>query len=247
MSRVLTASEIGGLALRAIGQWPITESAPDGEMLREALTWLDLNMAELVGTERVFAFVPATLDVPITNGTQDYDLEATLGADLPVDKIQFPVAAWLEDGNGNRTPLEIATRQKFESVSRLDESGAPCRIWIDRLAATPTLHIFPTPAVTDTNTYTIKLDVQTYAPNVAPTGVSGSKPSGTFLTDFAQAWQRWLVLQLSADLGSGPVIKLQQQSIDNFTNKAGAAKVRLLAFENREQDTEPPICEAWGM
>lgn len=245
MSLVLTANEICARALRAIGAFPITESAPDGEALREAMSWLDLIMGEFAGSTKVFWLVTATLDIPLTNGTQSYDLVDALGSDLPIDRVQWPVEAWLEDGNGNRTPLVIVTLEKFESVSRVDETGPPCRIHIDR-SSTPQLRVFPTPATTDTNSYTIKLVVQKFAPKLAPLGVTGTTPSGTSVTGIPQAWQRWLVLQLSHDLGSGPIHKIGEQSLARFIGGAKEAKEALLAFENREHDTEPPLCEpAW--
>lgn len=41
MSRTMSAKDICSAALRAIGHFPVTEGAPDGEQLREAMSWLD--------------------------------------------------------------------------------------------------------------------------------------------------------------------------------------------------------------
>lgn len=246
MSKVLTASQICSLALRKIGEFPVTESAPDGEKLREAMSWLDLIMAETAGVDRIWSLVTATLPIPITNGTQKYDLQNSLGASLPIDRVQFPVGAWLEDQAGNRTPLDIVTLDAFECEPKMAQTGVPCRLHIDRLP-TPTLRIFPTPDVADTNTYTIMLSVQTYAPNVAPGGVTGTQPSASILTGFRQAWMRWLTIQLAVDIGSGPVQKLPETTLAPWRAEALASKTRLLAFENREHETSPPVCEpAWG-
>ncbi len=246
MSRVLTASDICARSLRTIGKFPVTESAPDGEDLREAMHWLDLILGETVGTERMFSRLsPGTLSVAITNGTQSYNLYTALGSALPTDRVQFVVAAWLEDQNANRSPIEIVTEEKFEDVSKLSESGTPTMVHIDR-QATPTLRIYPTPATTDSNTYTLKLVCQRYAPNVAPGGVTGTTPSGSVLHDFGQAWQRWMVCQLAHDLGSGPIHKIGEATLNRFALMAGASRARLLAFENREHETTDPICEpAW--
>lgn len=246
MSQTLTAKQICEEALGAISAFPVTDSAADPDQLRRAMTWLDLIMGETAGVERVFSLIPATLSFPITNGTGTYDLNSTLGSDLPPDRIQAPVQAWLEDENGNRSPITIVTREKFEGVPNSDETGPPRWVYIDRLPLTPILRIFPTPATADTKTYTVKIDVQTYAPNVAPAGVTGTKPSGSVAHGFRQAWQRWLVLQLAHDLGSGPIHKLPQASLDNFAKKAAAALLKLLAYENREHDTEDPVGEPNG-
>lgn len=246
MSKVLPAAQICAEALRAIGAFPVTESAPDGEQLRTAMTWLDLIMAQLAGTTRVFALVPATLEIAIVNGTQQYDLTTELAADLPIDRTQFPVDAWLEDGDGNRSPLTIVTRNKFEDVSKTSETGVPCWIYIDRLPSSPQLYIFPTPDSTDTTEYVIKLVVQKYAPNVAPAGVTGTQPSGSIAHGFSVAWQRHLIAQLAHDLGAGPIVKLPETSLNRFMGMAAQAKAQIEAFENREHDTEPPIVEPWG-
>ncbi len=246
MSRVLTAKDITARALRAIGAFPVTDSAPDGEQTREAMHWLDLILSELVGTESVFSRVPATLSMSITNGTQSYDLYSALGSDLPTDGIQYVTEAYLEDSAGNRVSVEIVTRETFENVPNLAETGVPTRVYIDRLAR-PTLQIFPTPATTDSTVWALKLVGQKYAPNVAPGGVTGVTPSGTSLHELGVSWQRWLILQLSHDLGSGPIHKLPETSLNRFSAGATLAKARLLAFENRQHENSDPICEAWGM
>ena len=246
MSRVLTANDICARALRAIGAFPITESAPDGEQLREAMFQLDMLMAETVGTKMMFSRYTNTLDLPITNGTGSYDFFTALGSELPTDRIQYIEHVWVEDSAGNRWPVEVTTREKFEDVSRADETGRPCWLHIDRTAA-PTLRIFPTPTTTDPEDYTLKLVCQMYAPNVAPAGVTGTQPSGSVLHNLGQAWQRWLVLRLSLDLGSGPITKLPESSLSRFERMAAKAEQALDASENREHENSDPLCEPWGM
>lgn len=247
MSRVLTANAICARALRAIGAFPITESAPDGEHLREAMHWLDLLMGQKVGTGRMFSRVTESLlSLSITNGTQSYDLFSALGDNLPTDRIQYVINAWIEDDGGNRYPLEIVDQIKFENVSDPDRTGVPDWIYVDASAA-PTLSVYPTPDVNDSSSYSIKMRCQLYAPNVAPGGVTGTQPSGSVLHNLGQAWQRWLVCQLSHDLGMGPVAKLPEASLNRFKGAADEAQAMLDAFENRTHATTPPIVEAWGM
>lgn len=242
MSQVLTANQICERALRAIGAFPVTDPTADGEQVREAMFWLDLNMAQLAGSTRLFFFVQQQLSIVLTNGTTSYNLNNALGANLPIDGVQFPIEAWLQWPANDRKPLPIVTRDIFNSTSNPAETGLPRMIYIDRLPV-PTLQIFPTPSVSDANVYTVLLDVQTYAPNVAPAGVTGTQPSGTALTKFRQAWQRYLIAQLSHDLGSGPIFKLPESSLNRFGKMASSARTELEAFENREHDDLPPIGE----
>ena len=243
MSRTYTAREICAFALRQIGAFPVTETSPDGEQLREALSWLDLIMAERAGMGRLFWQIPASIKLNLQNGVQNYILSATLGADLPTDGIQFPVQAFLEDDKGNRSLLPIVARDTFKTVHKVDQTGIPVMIYIDRLAS-PTLSVFPILPAGHSTAYSIVLDVQTYAPNVSPSGVSGTRPQGSALTGFRQAWQRYLIFRLSHDLATGPIHKLAEGSLRTFRVEAEKADEALTAWENQQHDTEDPVTRA---
>lgn len=251
MSRIHTATSIADQALAAIGEWPRSESAPDGDATRRALEWLDFIMGETVGTQRMFSRFDDTLSLPIVNGTPSYDLYAALD-ELPEDGLEYIVAAWLENGTGKRVPLEIVTRQKFEDVEEPAKTGTPR--WINILSpdiddgTSPILRIYPTPAATDSTVWTIKLVCQRYAPNVAPQGVTGDVPVGAIYHQFGQAWQRWLVIQLTHDLGSGfgGFGALPEQRLTRFAGMAVAAKTKLDAFTEREHETTDAVGEPWG-
>lgn len=249
MSRVLTVTDICARALRVVGKFPVTDSAPDGEHKREAMHWLDLILAEAVGTDRIFSRVDkVTIDFPITNGTASYDFYATLADDTPDDRIQYIADAYLEDDNGNRCPIEMVTREKIENVSLPAETGTP--VWMHLAVGdevTPTLRIFPTPPTTDTTVWTLKLVCQLFAPNVAPGGVTGSQAQGTVAHSFGQAWQRWLIYRLALDLGSGALTKLPETSLSRFEKHIEKAEERLEGFANSDHENTKPICEPWGM
>jgi hypothetical protein len=245
MSAVLSAKAICERSLRAIGEFPVTEPAADGEKLREAMTWLDLIMAQEAGAGVLFFMVEKTISMPIENGTTSYDLVGELGSSLPPDGLQYVRNAWIRDGAGNRYPCEIVTRDKFEAVPRANAVGRPTMVHIDRLDA-PTARIYPTPASDDPTSYFLDLETQSYAPNVAPAGVTGTTPQGAILTRFRVAWQRYLILCLNVDLASGPIVKLPQSSVDNWKVERTGAKNALAAYENREHESTPPVVDAWG-
>ena len=334
MSAVLSANQICETALRAIGAFPVTESAADGEQLREAMKWLDLILGQNAGGNRLLFLLPAAESVQftLTNGTESYDLTGALGANAPADGMQFPVAAYLVVPTGNsvlafsapipagvvagqavsdlnsasaippgttvvsinnaanqvtisspstcasghiiqfgspsvaqlattgtvavangragvatfyRRPVDIVTRDHFLNHRHPgDSNGHPRQVYIDRLPDNQ-LYLYPFPSSTDSNLYILELDVQTYAPNVAPAGVTGTQPQSQVLTKFRQAWQRYLCAQLAHDLGTGPIFKLSEARLNRFGSMASAAKNELEAFENREHDNEPPICHPY--
>ena len=244
MSQVFTARQLCERALRVINAFPVTDSAADPEHLREAMFWLDLLLSELAATEELLFLVPSPnqVEFTLTNGTGAYDLIGALGANAPVDGIQFPKAAYLQWPSGHRTPLEIVTRDDFMAVRKPEESGPPRLVYIDRLPDSQ-FYVWPIPATTDTNSYIVIFDVQTYAPNVSPAGVTGAQPKAADITKFRQGWQRYLIWQLAHDLGSGPIFKRPETDLNRYGKSAAAARAGLLAHENREHDSEPPICE----
>ena len=333
MSQVLSAKQTCERALRAIGNFPIADSSADGASLREAMIWLDLILAENAGTNKLLFLIPSPdlVSFTVANGVGTYDLLDALGADAPVDGVQFPVSAHIVTPSGpsvvnfggaipgaiavgqavadlstpanvpnpttvqainasaqqitlsgpstvlagetlqfssspatnvvslgtiggtgmvagtstfHRREVRIVTRDVFMAARDPNENGHPRMVYIDRLPDSQ-LYFHPFPAATDPGLYVLQLDVQTYAPNVAPAGVSGKRTQGETLTNFRQAWQRYLVAQLSHDLGAGPIFKIGEASLNRFGKMAAEAKERLEAFENREHDDLAPICEAF--
>ncbi|KKK51568.1 hypothetical protein LCGC14_3113640, partial [marine sediment metagenome] len=210
MSVLFTAKQICEMALQAIGAYSINDTAAEPEHLKRALSWFDLNMAELAGIQRMFWLVPSTLTIALAADKRTYDLLDTLGASAPADGIQFPVEAHLDDGSGNRTPLEILRRDEYEGLAKLTTTGTPDRIYIDRLIE-PTMSVYPIPTV---STDKVKLVVQTFAPSFASSRTGGSA------TGLRAAWQNWAVNKLAASLGNGPIRKLPRQEISDYLQLA---------------------------
>lgn len=241
MSRTLSAVDLCGRALRLIGAWPVTDSAPDGEHLREALSWLDLNMAEISGVKRFFNHIKDNLPIALTAGKDTYPLIASMGAFYPLEGVQFPVAAYLERNGSKLHDITIVTRETWRMMEGLPGSGDPSAVFIDRFPQ-PTMRVWPMPADNDA---TIRLHVQTNAPNVSPGGVTGTIPDASAVHSFRAAWQRFLIYRLAGDLGRGAVVKLPQGSLQEYRTEATIAERQLDAFENRQHDNEPPIVRSY--
>lgn len=236
MGKLLNAPEICTRALRLIGAFPVSESAPEGEHLQESLLWLDLILEEVNGTSIVASFMPQTVRMNLLPGVQEYVLSFS---DMT---MQFPEQAFLEDEAGNRTDLTIVDRSSFESVSRLDRAGPPRWIHIDRTTQ-PRLLTFPTIPATDLRPFRIALVVQAAPPDVTPKGVANATPTNA-AHGFRAAWQRFLIYRLAADIGSGPVATLPGGRITAFRKEAELAYFLLDRFD-REHDNEDPIASAY--
>jgi hypothetical protein len=241
MSKVLNANEICGQALRMVGAWPTSETAPLGEHLRQALISLDLIMAENAGVREVFHLVPPTIQVTLTNGEQTYDLRQMLTSQFPSQGIMFPIEASLTLETGTVLPVEIVTRQKWESFPNLQTYGVPAFIYIDRLPTESVLRLWPYPHEDDEQVYKLNLVVQEGAPNLAPSGVTGARAEDTSLTGLRAAWQRYMIFALACDLGNGAINKQALTRLEAWGRERDIAMNKIESFENQEHDTEEPI------
>ena len=240
MSKLWKAAGICERALRKIGAFSVNDTAADPEELAEALYWLDLAVAELAGTEQCQWLIPTTLSIALTANTPSYDLSTALGTANPTDGVLFPIEAWIRDSSGNDTPIDIIRRRDFEDIEDKDKSGIPDRIYIDRLNEDQNIFIYP---VVDETGYSIRLLCQTYAANL---GGTGQTATGNIAHGFSAEWQKWMVLQNSADIGSGPVRRLPVSETDRIRAEAGQSLAKLMAYSNREKVSQPRRTRAFG-
>lgn len=225
--RVLKNSEICERALRKIGAFPTTESAARPEYLAEALLWLDMMIGHVTGTRDVYWLKPATLSLTLVGGTQTYDLRTALGSSFPVDGINFVTDATHDDGQGNRTSLDIVNRETFEAIPVPGETGTPDKVWIDRLRLGPTLKTHPVLGSGVTG-HSIKLVTQTYSEDF-------TKDSGNRGNAMRATWNLWCVTELAGWIGNGPVRKLPRSEVDGIKSEARGLWTDIAAGENRER------------
>ena len=241
MSKLWKASGICERALRKIGAFSVNDTAADPEELAEALYWLDLAVAELAGTEQCQWLIPTTLSIALTANTPSYDLSTALGTANPTDGVLFPIEAWIRDSNGLDTPIDIIRRRDFEDIEDKDRAGVTDRIYIDRLNEDQNIFIYP---VVDETGYSIRLLCQTYAANLGGTGLTAT---GNIAHGFSAEWQKWMVLQNAADIGSGPVRRLPISETDRIRAEAGTSLTKLMAHSNREKVSQPRRTRAHGV
>lgn len=231
MSKLLTASDLCKRALRLIGAFPITETAPEPEYMDEALLQLDMLVAYVAGTNELVWLVPDTLEVPITGGTQEYDLNTFAAAGGQPNGVQKPISATMDDGNGNIVPIDMITRLEFENLPNSDEAGTPTVIYVDRLSSSPKMKVHPTPAAGVDN-FIIRVVYETYAPDL-------TKNNGNTATLMRAAWNLWAVNALAFILGSGTVRKIPGEEIDRIEKRAERYLLELLQTDNREAVSYP--------
>lgn len=230
MAALLTAAKICEEALRQVGALSPLDSAADPAMFEIAVSRLDMLIAELVATERFWWFVNAQQTIALQPGQRTYQLAALV--DPP---LEFVGAAYLTQG-GKEDPIELLRRSAYDQRYDHAESGRPSGVYIERRDR-PIMYVHPVPTTSD---YSLKLTGQRYAPDIA--GEKGRTAHG-----FPAAWQRYIVLSLAVDIGSGPVWKVPDGEIDRLERRAHQSRERLMAFSNRENIGRPRVTRPWGL
>lgn len=237
-SQLFSAREIGELVLRKIGAFTTNDAAADSNELDVTLRFMELEVAELAGTERCQWLVPATIEIDLEPDTALYDdLPDSLGSALPATKIAYVIAAYIVDSAGVATPIELMRRRAYEDIPDKTTGGTPDFVHVDRLNDDPRLFVYPVPAgTTDDPTVTgltLRLVVQTYAATVL--GAESQETAGNMAHGFDRAWQKWLMLQTALAVGDGPVRQLDSGKITRLGGQAAASKSALMAYQNREK------------
>lgn len=238
MAGLFSVADICERALRKIGAFSINDSAADGEELQEAAFWLDMILAEQAETEACFWLRPSTITKALTADTPSYVLSELMGTNYPQDGLVNVVNAWLTDGS-NDQPLGRLRRKEYENLSQKDASGRPSAIYIDRLSAPTeqTIYITPVPATTGLS---LNLLVQSSTPEVS--NLKDVKSHG-----LRAGWQRALVRELAAEIGDGPVRRLDSGKIDRWRRDAEMALKGLQKYNSSNTErVGPRRVKPWG-
>lgn len=215
--------------LRKIGAFSVNDTAADDVDIAEGLYWLEMLIAEVVGTQDCFWLTANTITLPLEVGEDEYVLAEIPG--FPTQGVTFITGVWVRDSAGNDTPIDIVRRKLYESQSNKTTAGTPEQVYINRQVPKPSLITYPTISAEG---FFLRLLAQTYNPSVL--GVKGnSTPTGARKHGFGQEWTRFLVYALSAELGDGPVRKVDKADIKDWREVAQVSLNRLNAYSNRER------------
>lgn len=249
----MTVTDICNEAVRRVERFGASQDGADDDQLAIALTAFNSLMGELVGTERLYGFVPEVLALTVLADTSSYILPAgpiipdendltvdatnitadgaasfagTDNSDIVDDRgIQFPIYA-IAKLNGVRQGdhLKFLTRREFDELQDKAASGNPIALYFDYLdIGTPTLHTYRSPAVTG---WTIELTYQTFTPDYR------DRPDRIF--PLRAAWEQWAKWALCVDLGSGGLNFRPDVEVNRWIKFRDDALTKLMAIEARE-------------
>lgn len=227
---LFTGAGIAERALRKVGAFTVNDTGTNPEELAEALYWLDLIVAELSGTQECFWLRDETVTVPlVADQTDPYVLADVDG--FPRQGAVFVLGAWLRDPNDQDTPIEILRRNQYEELAKKDTSGQPYSVYVDRLVPSPSMLTYPVIADDD---YSVRLLVQSYHPSLSGT-LGDEAPKGAVALRIGAAFQRFLVFALAADIGDGPVRRIEDNKVTSWRKSAAMSLTALNGYINREK------------
>jgi hypothetical protein len=230
MAALLTAAKICEEALRQVGALSPLDTSADPAMFEIAASRLDMLIAELTATERFWWMVNAQQSIELQPGQTTYLLAGL--ADPPVE---FVTSAFLSL-DGREDPVELIRRSHYDALHDKAMKGRPDFIYIERRDR-PTLYVHPIPQIAG---YSLRLTGQRYAPDIV-------SERGRTAHGFPAAWQRYIVMSLAVDIGSGPVWKVPDGELDRLERRAMQSRERLMAFSNRENVSRPRVTRPWGL
>lgn len=238
MAALLTARQICEAALRKARAYTVNDAGADEQHLRIALDSLDMILSHKAGTHFIFHLLTEPLTVDLVSGQAVYSLPDEIGASWPVDDASFISSASLSDQAGNLTPLEIIRVDEVDGLAdRLDRTGRPQKVYIDRLAE-PKMRTFP---VIADDEHSIEIRLQKLTPSVS----SSDPTSGNKGVSLRPSWQLWAVQELAHYLGDGPITNLQANEVQRLREESDRLWRELMAFDNRAHDSAPHITSAW--
>lgn len=219
---VLAASDIAGEALRQVGMYSPYDTGPSPDTFPIALRRLEMILAELIGTEKLWFFVPASVEINLEANKSSYILNAYLN-----DPFQFIQNVEFQDENEKIRGLDLIRRAEFED--RRDETfNRPELVYVERNDS-PTLYIYGAPIVSGTK---LILQGQKYHNEV-------DVQDGQAAHGLPAAWELALVYELAADIGSGPVTTLPAQERRELRGIAKGKFDKLIERNNRENVRRP--------
>ena len=220
MSRTFDAGEIATLAARTCQVLGANVVALDQQRHAIALQYLDMVIAEIVGSDSRPWEAAGPQAVALSAATESYNITSLLS-----DPLQFVHHAWIRDANGNDTPLPLISRNEYDVIADKDAAGIPDRLFIDHGRALA----YPWPLIAATGS-TLYLDGFGYGPDV-------TKSKGSIPHKLSDAWQLNLHYRLALVIGDGPLIKSPAGDRDRWEKRVADSDKTLSSYTARGSRT----------
>ena len=218
----ISSIDIATKMLREVGSFSPYDVEPDPSDLAIALEYLDMMLAEKVGTEQLWFFIPETTSSALMIDQGDYYLN-----DLTEEiELQFVRGIKIVDDTANEHCVELIRKNTYEDIrydSAFNRTGIPKFAYVER-KDNPKVHFLPAP----NKEYDAKIWGQTYSNVIASTCTKVN------YIGFPDAWELALVIEGASHIGRGPVVDVGTSKLREFERIAIDKWERLMARNSRE-------------
>lgn len=223
---VVSAIDIVELSLSRLSVFaPGEVSVDDGELSR-SLFVLNSLIKHLAATNpNLWHFIPESQYMDLTADEDEYNLNDEL--DTP---LQFVERVFAVDSSGNETEVTLIRKSSFDAIRNeyLNSSGLPEWCFIEKKSS-PKLFLLGAPSATITQ---LRIEGQGYPPDV-------TESNGQVQIGYPDAWGLWLSEELAVRLGSGHIIKLPKNELDDLKRDALGLKEDLETYALKENVRRP--------
>jgi hypothetical protein len=220
MALLLDARDIAVMALRKIGRVSPNQPSAKAADLSIALDVLDVEVAQLAGTKRLWWLVPANATFYLDANEASFDLITQSGG--AITSVQFIITFQILDTNNRvvSVPRRIS-RREYDQITDKTKTGLPEVVYIDRTSPRPVVYTWPvTPAA---STYQAYVAVQNYSETM-------SDDNGNTAHGLPTPWQGWAISRTAYMLGGGYISTLPSDELTRHKNDAQDALQMLQAF-----------------
>lgn len=229
---ILSRNQVIEQALGRIGAFTVNMMAPrDGEIERAAV-WLDMVVAHETARSRKWWLVDETQTFDVVASQSRYDLNQAIGLTNAPRGIQFFIGAYLYDVAAGRDVCDLAAWKREEYEARPDKAalGTPSAIYVDR-GDKPLGFLYPTPS--DARAWKVRLLFQSYS-----TDFVNAQPTSKAYK-MRHSWQLWMVEELAASIGAGPIRRLPGDEVKEMRARAIQLRNDLEGEDDQQHAAEP--------
>ena len=236
---ILTRDEVIERALRKIGAFATHSRAPRSHEVAEAAYWLDMAVAHQASRSRQWWLVDKTAEFAVTEEVASYSLRTAIGASELPRGIQFVISAYLYDVTSGEDVCELRMLRRGEYEEKDDKArlGTPEAIYVDR-QTNPTAYLYPTPS--DAGNWRVRILFQSYSSDFVR-----AKPTDKSYK-MRPTWNLWMVTELAAQIGAGPVRRLPADEVREMRQEAIRYRNELEAYDVHEQADENRRVSYWN-
>lgn len=223
---VTIAIDVVELALSRISVFAPGDVAVDEAQLSRGLLVLKSLLRHLAATNpNLWFFTPESQYIDLTEGDGAYNLNDELTVPLQLVERVFAV-----NSSGREEEVTLIRKSTFDTLrgDYLNQENLPEYCFVEKKEE-PILHLLPAPGTGITR---LRIEGQKFAPDV-------TDENGQIETGYPSAWELWLSEELAVRLGSGHILKLPKNELDDLKRDAAGLKEALETYANRENVRRP--------